>query len=717
VRYEIHGGGATFYFDNPKRDDPNFLNVSFKGTSLTPAQIAPMLDATVTWKRGHALSSQGDVIRLAVTPFIAGLRALAASFPTSSEEWAIFLLSLFQWHLTNTESRARTDVRIKVWTSGIVPWLNSLKDAEIIPLDVVIPKANAKKLASLGPDMHPLLGQGRREITDLQAPPQKLLVDVSFGMTDADYIETVEQKCRHLVGVVKEVCLRHWRSVMRDAERGRELAAQVSDEMIEEALAEGRYGESITSVPGRRGSQFLKYASPTHPQGAAWALAWARFELKRSDTRDCICATTLRQSPFFNKRTFLGRKTAYAALDGLTSLTPEQWKLFLSPARYYRFAGLLSGLDATAACALLTIEHPQFTSESLQSAVLLNVRGKSRLLLTDNAERTILTLDKPRAGKLKSAVLSELAREIVQDIIRATAPVREVLKRAGDKRWRYLFIGALNDHSTGRVGTLSILPAGSGYLNGTGIMISLPRLFPVLTESGLRSGTLDFRRLRNTLAVIRWLETGSILEMSRTLSNTRKVALENYLPLALLHAWNTRIIRRFQNTLIVLAAHDEPYLLEVTDFSNLADLQHFIAQVILDYPASSSPLAYEVQQRLGDASPSPAAMAASAPSFLNVRLSAKSLAYLYAFRDLAVKTLSTEQQHKVDAVSGLSPSQFIDLARLLTHAAENTELHPALRDSLNVTQLIDTHGRALALQGEIDMQFSKLALKREWETT
>ena len=710
MRYEIYGEVVTFYIDNPKRDNPDTRRVSFAGTGLTPEQFTPMLDATMDCRRGNSLSTQ-DAATRAVEDIFAGFSAIGVSWPTHSQDWTLFLLRFFQWYFTNTESGFRTDIRSKVWSSHLVPWFCCLKDAEIIPLDVVIPRAQTKKLASLEGGVKHLLGQGRRCITDPKVSAQRLLVDVSFGMTDADYLDAIEHQCRRLVDLIKEVCLQHWRGVMRDAETGRKLAAQVSDDMIDRALAEGRYGELLKT---RRGHQFVRYASPAHHQGIGWALAWARHSLRRGNTRDCVSAVTMRQSPLFNTRAFKGGgENNYPVLDGLTILTPEQWEKFLGSARFYRFAGLLSGLDASAACVLLTIEHPQFTSESLQDAMLLNVRGKPRLLLTDNAERAILTIDKPRAGKLKSAALSELAQQVVQDIIRATAPVREVLKRAGDKRWRYLFLGALNDHRASRVGILSVLIVRPALLNGTYNMLSLPRLYPLLTHNNLKSGTLDFRRLRNTLGVLKWFETGSILEMSRTLGNTRKVALKNYLPAALLHAWNTRIIRRFQNTLIVLAAHDEPYLLAVTDFSNLADLQHFIAQLILDYPANTSPLADEVQRRLRGASPS--ATSSSTLGFLNVRLSPKSLAYLYAFRDLAIKTLSTEQQDRVDALSGLSPRQFIDMAKLLTYVAENTELHPALRDSLDVTQLIETHGQALVLKGEIDVQFSKLALKLEWE--
>jgi hypothetical protein len=110
---------------------------------------------------------------------------------------------------------------------------------------------------------------------------------------------------------------------------------------------------------------------------------------------------------------------------------------------------------------------------------------------------------------------------------------------------------------------------------------------------------LDFRRLRKTLGVVRWFETGSIVEMSRCLGNSRQVVLEHYLPPALLHAWNTRIIRRFQNTSIILAAHEEDYLLAVTDFTTLGDLLHFMAQLLNDHRDGSSPIATQMHARFG----------------------------------------------------------------------------------------------------------------------
>lgn len=710
MRYEIDCEVVTFFLDNPKREAESIRPASFTGTCLTAQQITPMLDAIVAKFRGRSIHSQIGSINVLRAVF-AEFKASGSSWPTTSQAWNVFALRFFQFYLTDTYSEATTATRIAQWSTRIITLLTHLKDEEVIPLDVVIPIINKKKIRSLSKNQ-PLLGQKGKIIAASTEQVQKLLVDISFGMTNADYLDSVEKKCRHLVGVIKDVCLTHWNGLMKDAEVGRELASRVTDADIDVAIADGRYGEMLC-IGSIIAPTFIKYASPSHPQGVHWALALVRHTLNASNDIHCVTSAVLRGSPLFNAYALQSRKKrSYTALDSLTSMMPGQWQQLQSQARLYRFAGLLSPLDATAACCLLTIEHPQFTSESLQDAVLLNVRGKPRLLLTDNKERSILCVDKPRAGRLKSVALSKLAQKIVLDIVRSTAPVRDVMKRAGDKAWRYLFLGVGTRKSVH--GVLLAVDASTDFMSGACGKINLAGLYPTLGQNGIGRGNFDYRRLRNTMGIIRWFETGSILEMSRKLGNTRKVALENYLPPALLHAWNTRIIRRFQNTLIVLAAHDESYLLEVTDFSNMADLQHFIAQLILDYPGKTTPLADEVQRRLGSASQGESVAATSTPGFLNIRLSPKSLAYLYAYRDLAQRTLSEDELDKVDTLSGLAPRQFTDMAMLLTHAAENKSIHPSLRDCLNVAVLTACHGQALAMQADLDARLAKLTVKRDW---
>lgn len=708
MRYEIKNQSVMFYLDNPKRTAESIATQSFAGTNLSEQQIIPLAESMLKKFRGHSLDSQRtSATTKFLRPLFAYFQTTGSSWPITSSDWQLTVYSFFQFYLADTGwTQARTVNRMRLWQTKIGGLLEFLIEEEIIPRDVKIPKIDQKKLSSLAKDQ-PLLGQPRAKFGDLAIQPKKLLVDISFGITDADYLDAVEKKCRHLVGVIRDTCLEHWDGLMRDGATGRRLAEQVTDSEIEEAMAAGRYG-----TPRSKGGAPTRYASHLHPQGLAWALAIVRHNLTAGTDIGCVSPRTLRASPFFRTNLFCSERCFYTALGDLTALTREKWQVFPLPAQFYRFAGLLSNLDAAAACCLLTIEHPEFTSESLQNAKLLNVHGKPYLLLTDSDEHSILSLDKPRAGRRKSVVLTSVSQKLVMDILRCTAQVREVLRRAGDKTWRYLFLGV--KQLNGSTGFLGVVEGGSIYLTGMSGLICLTTLYPALSRNGLDRGGFDYRRLRNTLGVIRWFETGSIVEMSRRLGNTRKVTLEHYLPSALLHAWNTRIIRRFQNTLIVLAAHHEPYLLEVTDFSNMADLQHFIAQLIVDYPARTSPLADEVQRRLGTKQQREAVLLASVPGLLSFRLSSKSLGLLYSYSDLALRTMAPDELDKVDALSGLAPRQFTDMATLLRHAAESDRIHASLSESLDVPLLKQVHAEALAIQAGLNAQFARLVIKHRW---
>lgn len=709
MRFEIKNESVTFYLDNAKRAEETTATQSFAGTGLSEQQVITLAESLVKKLCGQSLSSQQGVTSQFLRPFFGHFRVSNTSWPSTSTDWQLTIYRFFEFFLADASwSHARAGFRKMKWQTKICSLLEFLKEEEVIPRDIVIPRIKLKNIQSFAKDQ-PMLGQPPAKFADITTQPKKLLVDINFGMTDVDYLDAVEKKCRYLVGVIQDACLAHWNGLMRDQETGLRLSKQVTDEEIEEAMAAGRFG-----TPRPVGGAPTRYASPSHPHGHNWAFAIVRNKLATGGDIGCVSLGTLRTSPFFPKTLFVSSKkhSFYAALESRTTMTREQWQALHLPARFYRFAGLLSGLDAAAACCLLTIEHPEFTSESLQNAKLLNVRGKSYLLLTDSDDYSILSLDKPRAGKRKSVILTSVSQKLVMDIVQCTASVREVLRRAGDKTWRYLFLG-VTLHS-GSTGFLGVIEGKTYYLTSRQNSIALTTLYPALSLNGLNKGSFDYRRLRNTLGVIRWFETGSIVEMSRRLGNSQKVALEHYLPPALLHAWNTRIIRRFQNTLIVLAAHDEPYLLEVTDFSNLADLQHFIAQLIVDYPSKTSPLADEVQRRMGTEQQQEAVSPASLPGLLNVRLSPKNLGFLYSYSDLALRTLAPDELDKVDVLSGLAPRQFTDMATLLRHAAESDNIHASLRESLDVPLLKQIHGEALAMKAGLDAQFAKFAIKHCW---
>lgn len=701
MRFEILTGKVTFFLENPKRHTPSTVSFSTKGVRLNEETLRRICSALTNQARGHLSTSQRNYLKDFLRPLLAYFQSPDTDFPCNSNEWQIFLLRFFQYYLVDTVwSTASPNTRMTFWKSLVRCIFEFWILEEIIPYDVVIPSIALKQLRKTSSSQK-LLGEHPALPAPIGKPPQKLLVSIEFASPAAEYLDIIESRCREKVRAVQQVCQAHWDALMSDGRSGTQFRSTVKTSEIENAINSGLHWEI------RKGVR-IPLASDTRPQGHAWALAVTYYLMLKGQSQNCVSIKTLKASKFFAVRTF--EYGGFKILAEHTAMPLEAFNELRGYGRYYRFAGILSSLDAAVACCLLTIEHPEFTSDALQSAKLLNPRGKAHLLITDNAQSSIFSLDKPRAGRRKSVALTPLAQQLIKDIVAWTARIRGVLKRAGDKAWRFLFLGY------GMGGKLGPLDPNARLLNGRDKAPSLTRLYPALAEQGLTDANFDYRRLRTTMGVLRWFETGSIREMSRRLGNTRRVALEHYLPAALLRAWNTRIIRRFQNTLIVLAAHSEDYLLEVTDFASINDLQDFIAQLLLEYPADSSLLAKEVNTRLqfnrqlSDGNEAPF----FSNSILNIKLSAKSLSYLYAYSDFVEKTLAPSALIVADAETGLSPAQFVDLARLIRHACENDSVAADMRELLELPRLRLMHERATSQQATLAAQFSQLSVNKQW---
>ena len=188
--------------------------------------------------------------------------------------------------------------------------------------------------------------------------------------------------------------------------------------------------------------------------------------------------------------------------------------------------------------------------------------------------------------------------------------------------------------------------------------------------------------------------------MSRKLGNSRKVVLTHYLPEPLLVAWNTRLIRRFQNLWLMVAAGNEDFLLDVTDFNTVGQLHAFLADMMMQHSPTSSPLALELHNRLtwllNDDSKSRSTFFHQEGN-LAVPVSKQSLAVLYLYQECALDSgVTPDVLDAPDIMTGLRPRQFIDLAEILRHQLPShrdvkvRKAHDAAKD-LVTTMRSDIH--------------------------
>lgn len=698
MQYSIQADVIEFLMENPKREKFKRSYVSRSDVSLTFEEQVVVCDAVVRQIRGRQCSSQRVVINVFMRPFFKYFSTTNVPLPKFTDEWQVLLLDFFQVYLTDsTFSNCSAKTRMKNWNRCVRGVFEFWKDEEIVPYDVLIPTITIKYEHKVPSDQY-ILGASQSHLAIEPTNQQKIVVNIDFGQNDFDYLEKIELACRNTVGVIKKVCQEHWDALVCDWDTGKKFASSVPISEIEQVLLDRQF------IPIFNRGQGTRLCSHTQPDGHIWGVAVVKQWLNSGKDQNCVSLSKICASVLFPQKIFSKSGYDLSPYSALPLHTDYQIPGF---AQFYRFVGVLSALDVAVVCCLLTIEHPEFTSESLQNAKLLNARGKSHLLLTDNNNSFIFSIDKPRAGQRKTVALTDTAQKLVKEVLELTKSVRKVLKAAGDKGWRFLFLGY------NRGGRLGPIDAPVRHLNGTDTY-SLTRLYPELSEVGLAAGTFDYRRIRTTMGVIRWFETGSVQEMSRRLGNTTRVVIEHYLPPALLRAWNTRIIRRFQNMLIVLAAYAEDYLLDVTDFSSFSDLQDFVAQLLFEYPGTTSPLAKELHRRMGQGFDSHK-LKVDFDAILNIRLSEVSLGYLYAFSDFATNNLTFEELGHVDLRSNLSPIQFVDLARLIQHACENESVAFQLRELLDLPKLKIIHGYALAKKAEIEARLTNLSIARRWE--
>jgi hypothetical protein len=186
-------------------------------------------------------------------------------------------------------------------------------------------------------------------------------------------------------------------------------------------------------------------------------------------------------------------------------------------------------------------------------------------------------------------------------------------------------------------------------------------------------GTISLSKIRATEGVLEWFRTGSIQSMSRKLGNKTQTCIDHYIPPQLLKAWNTRLIRRFQNLWIVVAAANEDWLLAVTDFSSLAELHAFIIDMLVNHDKFSSPLAAELHRRFCTDKNERVLSNSTDGAWLAISITKNSLAALYLYLDASLDP-SAPNFHdfdRCDSLTGVSSRCFIDLAIMLRQLLPN----------------------------------------------
>ncbi len=661
------------------------LNLSvFRTLGSDGRRLIKLIVRTLEGKRPRSQRSQ----LLKITGEIGGAvqEFKLSALPRSESGWQDFVIGLYEFVLGRTSSSKKLSNRIKDWNNNIAPHLEALRDAhDLIPLGVEIPRArvsdtaieHARKRVSV---------LGQPEAITVSTPQNKTLVSISVARTDAEYLDEIRDSLSEKRRVLRRALLEWWFQIKEHYEYGEKLIKNTDlDNLLTQLKAAPAFGntekrirDNSRFVNGRTESSLGNLLSLMHHfYGSVCKASYFKVS-----TLYLPCHAAIWLPPSVPKSV----STITSTFDRIN------WML-----------GSLSHMDISVCTALLTMSNPSFTPNSLIFAKIYDKHGMPHLEL-DNAALHF-KVEKPRAKKMNDSELDDISYDIISTIIRMTSRYRPGIQESHPAVGSLLFLcrrprahdshGAPNADQAQRK-LRGFTGAGAGEDN-------IYSYFPEI-EAVLPRGTISLSRIRATEGVLEWFKHGSVKSMSRKLGNTERVSLNYYIPRALLAAWNTRLIRRFQNLWLAVAAANENFLLSVTDFHTLEDLHLFLADMLHQHPAKSSPLGRELHERFA-VQVGQEELHNSNSGSLAVSISLGSLTYLYLYQEAVLGAgVGVTELDYPDPISGLSPRYFLDLAQLLRHQLP-THRNPDLRKS---------HEAAESKVGELvhKVHWTELLLKR-----
>lgn len=575
--------------------------------------------------------------------------------PRSTDEWEHFIKALYATCIAREDQKASIPTRVKVWNANLRPFLNWLQERDRIPLDVIIPVARRIKT---GGDSHSF----RVTLLETEKPKEvttdnfqnSLLYDVGLQRTDSEYLDQINYELEKRSSLVFSCCLDYWNCIKAHYDFGQNLINTTDDEDLKSALNK--------AVNRRRGLPGEEH--PLKPNTKA------KFQL-------FISYANSRGQFFPYQDRGLGpdyKKTIYAVSDFLHSLLPPFPKDIdtsllgnFTATRLNWCLGALSYRDVAFLILLLTYLNPKWNFTPLLDAEIEDKDGKTWMEVSENGTR--FSIDKKRTKKRKYSELSELSVEILNFLYK-TNSARQAYAPKHLKRRLFVCFSKGKMVKPNGANVIAHIRDRNHKSNNT-----ITGIFPKLERAGIGSN-LSFSSLRATMGVLEWFKTGSVSTVSKTLGNSKRVALKHYIPEQLTDAFNARRVRQFQNLLIIAATKDESHMLEATDFSNLSELNLFLRNQIEDSPGKNPLLSMiDSSRNVG-----------KGDSDLIAALSRNTLEALYTYKYAAIESnINFETLSEVCQVSKHSPITFIKLS---SYIEKYLEQH-------SDTNLVKTHEQAL----------------------
>lgn len=567
------------------------------------------------------------------------------SIPKSSSEWQLFIKNLYASTLVTANIRANILTRVKIWNNNTRPFLVYMQQRDYIPIDVLIPRM--KRVGQKVPHSSfkvRVLGEKKPSKITQVKKFDKLLCPVSLSRTDSEYLDELYYDLELKRNKLHASLVEYWITIKEHFDYANQLVELFDKENYEQRIKSKdyyNYYQTKTSGPPRR-RHFLAEKNKDSFSCLLYRLKHLKkpFILRTCGSHNCLP----------NKSSIANNKDYYYSL--LPKCKIEDTTTYSLSNRLNWCLGLLTSRCISFLIALLMMENPKFTYESLLFSDLADGHNKTWL---ESGITPKYAIKKYRANCYKSSKLSDISKDILSHLAYVNFNFNKEINQHSKKK---IFVCLKQGEELSIPDPKSMIL----FLNGSydvdkNDKKSIYNIFPSLQSYGLIKSSISYKKIRNTEGVLEFFRTGSIKSVSRKLGNTTRVVLDHYLPKTLVASYNTRKVRRFQNLLIVAAVHNENYILEATDFNNLYELNQFIVDMLSMDVKGTNPLLSFIKD---DSMINP-------EGELIVNISEESLTILYAYRmvadnsNLDISELSYKLPNKdISSLSIINLSKYIN---------------------------------------------------------
>jgi hypothetical protein len=519
-----------------------------------------------------------------------------ADLITQSSLYSFLFDFRVEWYTSNTITQ-RLDTRNSSW-DVFIAFVNHLIYEGTLPR-VVVPPGQPKLHRRDIIVNNTLFAQIKPKMVDNSYINS--LVPISLERTDTEYLTELEIHFINARDIFLSCAQREISVIKHDMLKGKELIESVNySELtrIVNSTLDTKYPYRIYRdsndllchkvEPKRNVSRLISVFGPQYVNGYKNILARIKYE------HDGYYATVI------NRRS----NNTDKALINIPRTIPSTRILAAH-------LGLISARSIVPFFVYMLLKNPKFTVEGLADIDVEGKNGVTRFLQTAGDESTNkrMKIKKGRAKVEKTEILDAETKDVLGLLLQLTEPFRIYLKKQNDPSYNKLWLcGGYTGNERPYQISVEMIRQHFGQQayridrdDGMGrSKLGVAKRSFLNSHAELKSyikiATLS--RLRTTTGLIKWFESGGdVNTVARTFGHSTKVSIDHYIPTQLQLIMNIRKIRQFQNLLIIAATADEPYMLDVSDFTSIEDLHLFLAH-IFDNNTYTNELTKTLQSRM-----------------------------------------------------------------------------------------------------------------------